>query len=126
VTAGDSASILIIDDDDDIRSALSEVLSEAGYPVVDVPGGRAALEFLHEGNRPFAILLDLMMPEMDGWQFRELIAQAPELNRIPIVVMTALRDQHAETLKVCRVLTKPLQLDTLLEVLEECRQPPTQ
>jgi CheY-like chemotaxis protein len=122
MTATSRHTVLIVDDDDEIREALREVLGDEGYAVVGARDGRDALDYLRAGNRPCAILLDLWMPVMDGWQLRYELEREPPLADIPIIVVTAVRDQRAEELRVAEVLTKPLRLDHLLEALEvHCR-----
>src|SRR5205814_8831977 len=83
--------ILVVDDDPDIRDSLREVLEDEGYDVSCVGNGREALDHLKAASpRPCVILLDLMMPVMDGWQFRrEQKKLEPELANIPLVVITA-------------------------------------
>jgi CheY-like chemotaxis protein len=82
--------ILIVDDDPDIRAALSELLESEGYEVTSAANGAAALAQLRgEGAKPCAILLDLMMPYMNGWEFRAEQLRDPELRDIPIVLLTA-------------------------------------
>ena len=117
-------SILVVDDDPDVRDAISTVLSDEGYGVTSVGNGREALEHLHHRTRPSLILLDMMMPEMDGWSFRQELKKLPDLSSIPIVILSAhgnVRDA-ALALGVADYLRKPLQLDSLLEIAERyCR-----
>jgi CheY-like chemotaxis protein len=112
--------ILVVDDDDEIREALGDVLQDEGFRVVGMRDGREALEYLRNGTRPCAILLDLWMPGMDGWQLRYELEREPSLAEIPIIVVTAARGQRREELRVAEVLTKPLRLEQLLEVLSTC------
>jgi CheY-like chemotaxis protein len=111
-------AVMIIDDDDAIREALEDVLSDEGYEVVGVSDGQQALDYLHGEKRPHAILVDLWMPVMDGWKFLEALLEDPRLCRIPLVVLTAARDQRARDLRVAEVLTKPVQLQQVLGALE--------
>ena len=83
--------ILVVDDDSDVREALGEVLAEEGYDTRLFESGRAALAFLRGGGDPSLILLDMMMPEMNGWQFREEQLKDERLRDIPVVVITASR-----------------------------------
>src|SRR5215510_8699670 len=62
--------VLVVDDDQDIRDALCELLRDEGYEAIAVANGEEALTYLKGGNLPCVILLDLMMPVMDGWEFR--------------------------------------------------------
>ena len=109
--------IMVVDDDDEIREALSDVLTDEGYEVVGARDGHQALKYLREGQRPNAILLDLWMPVMDGWQLRHELLSESKLSDIPVIVLTAVRDQRAQGLMVADVLTKPVQLERLLGAL---------
>ena len=115
---GERHAVMIVDDDDAIREALEDVLSDEGYEVVGVSDGQQALEYLSAAKRPSAILLDLWMPVMDGWKFLNALHDDPRFSRIPLVVLTAARDQRARDLRVAEVLTKPVQLQQVLGALE--------
>jgi CheY-like chemotaxis protein len=83
-------TIMIVDDDPDIRAALGELLESEGYEVVGAANGAAALALLRSGvAAPCAILLDLMMPYMNGWEFRAEQLRDPALREIPIILLTA-------------------------------------
>jgi CheY-like chemotaxis protein len=82
---------MIIDDDDDVRSSLVDLLHDDGYRTRCARNGIEALRQL-EGSPPDLILLDLIMPIMDGWTFRAIQLRSPELARIPVVVMSGLAD----------------------------------
>ncbi|HEX5658510.1 MAG TPA: response regulator, partial [Polyangiales bacterium] len=88
-------SILIVDDDADIREALVDVLTDHGYPTHAVPHGAAALAALQAGLRPCLILLDLMMPVMDGITFRQRQLAEPDLKELPVLVISAGTDLSA-------------------------------
>jgi CheY-like chemotaxis protein len=111
-------SILIVDDDDAIREALEDVLSDEGYHVVGMSDGQQALTYLQAQARPSAMLVDLWMPVMDGWKFLDAVLDDPRFSRIPLIVLTAARDQRARELRVSEVLTKPVQLQQVLATLE--------
>ena len=117
-------SILVVDDDADIRESLTEILGEEGYRVAGARNGREALEYLRNETRPSLILLDMMMPEMDGWRLRLELQKVPELASIPVVILSAhesVRDA-ALALGAADYLRKPLRLKSLLEVAERyCR-----
>jgi CheY-like chemotaxis protein len=115
---GERHAVMIVDDDDAIREALEDVLSDEGYEVVGVSDGQQALEYLSAAKRPSAILVDLWMPVMDGWKFLDALHDDPRFSRIPLVVLTAARDQRARDLRVAEVLTKPVQLQQVLGALE--------
>jgi CheY-like chemotaxis protein len=90
-----------------------------GYAVVGVEHGEAALRHLGTGARPCVILLDLMMPVMDGWTFRQEILKDQDLATIPLVVMTAVTQKAAATFASEAVLYKPLRIDVLVAVVQE-------
>ena len=117
-------SILVVDDDPDIRDSLSDILTEEGYRVSGARNGREALDYLQNQTRPSLILLDMMMPEMDGWSFRLEQQKLPELASIPVVILSAhgnVRDA-ALALGAADYLRKPLSIDSLLEIAERyCR-----
>lgn len=117
--AGTSPSILVVDDDPDIREALVDVLTDHGYSARAVSNGREALDYLRGGARPNLILLDLMMPVMDGLQFRQEQVNDPELKGLPVFVISAGNDvaQNAATLGVAGSMRKPIDLDKLLDVV---------
>ncbi len=113
-----SPSILIVDDDTDLREVLGELLAEEGYAPRLCSNGRAALDVLRGGARPRLILLDLMMPEMNGWQFREEQLRDVALRDIPVVVMTASRGVDDSALGGAEVLQKPVGLADILGAVE--------
>ena len=85
-----SGAVLIVDDDNDVRSALAELLEEEGFSVEGAPNGREALALLRGGTvHPAVILLDLMMPGMDGWDFRHEQMRDPKLAAVPVVIVSA-------------------------------------
>lgn len=110
--------VMVVDDDDAIREALEDVLGDEGYDVIAASDGQQALDYLSDERRPSVILLDLWMPVMDGWKFLEALRADPRFDRIPLVVLTAARDQRARDLHVAEVLTKPVQLEQVLGVLK--------
>ena len=110
--------VMLVDDDEDIRTVLSEALQDAGYDVTCAASGREALTQLRGGYRPGLILLDLMMPVMDGWQFRnEQLGQA-EIASIPVVVISAV-NPGKQLPEGTTLLRKPFDLDVMLAEVEE-------
>jgi CheY-like chemotaxis protein len=109
--------LLVVDDDEDFRASLTEALLLEGYQVAEATDGKRALEWLSQGERPTAVLLDLWMPTMDGWQFR-LELEKRGYDDVAIFVMTAARTQDAEMLRVAEVLEKPFTMPKLLAALE--------
>ncbi len=117
---GPHPPVLVIDDDEGIRQAISEVLADAGHPAAAVSNGREALAWLARNERPCLILLDLMMPEMDGRQFRARQRADPRHADIPVVVITAGGNQtHRREMAVEGWLGKPVELDVLLAHVEK-------
>lgn len=110
--------ILVVDDDPDLRETLGELLCEVGYDARLCENGRKALELLRHGDRPRLILLDLMMPEMNGWQFREEQLKDEELRDIPVVVMTASRGFAKDAIPAQEILYKPVGLGEIIEAVE--------
>ena len=113
-----AGSILIVDDDNDIRETFAEALRMVGYVVHTAPDGKAALEMLAELAPPCLILLDLMMPIMNGEEFRKRQVVSPVLAKIPVVVITADRDaqQKAMRIGVTEGLSKPIDFESLSNV----------
>jgi len=119
-------TILIVDDDAGIRQIVTVFLEYKGYSAVSVANGAEALDYLqHSYSRPQLIVLDLMMPVMDGGAFRHHQQQNPELAAIPVVVLSAAADiqEQAPTLRAAAYLPKPIDFDTLLALVEQyCQQ----
>src|SRR5690242_14878079 len=84
--------ILIVEDNPDSRETLAMVIEGMGYTVSTASNGREALDYLRTHSLPCLILLDLMMPVMDGWEFRNQQRQDPALADIPILVVSAVND----------------------------------
>ena len=114
-------SILVIDDDEAVRDALAMVLADDGYPVTTAVNGLEALRYLRTAEqKPDLILLDVMMPVMDGYQFRAEQQSDPALASIPVLVLTAgAADPHLLEMKANSYIRKPINLTTLLAVVEE-------
>lgn len=111
--------LLVVEDDHDVREALTEVLRDAGYAVSWAPDGREAMRALRGGLRPAAILLDLMMPGMDGFEFRAAQRSDPALAAIPVILLTADRaiDGDALALGAAGRVSKPARVDDVLAVV---------
>ncbi|MEP7125852.1 MAG: response regulator [Byssovorax sp.] len=108
--------ILLAEDDDDLREAMLETLQDAGYGVATVANGSDALDWLQDAEHlPSLILLDLMMPVMDGWQFRALQRVDPKVSKVPVVVLSAMGAHPA--IDAVEYLTKPANIAQILEVV---------
>src|SRR5688572_21992766 len=108
--------IMVIDDDDDVRLSLSLLLGDEGYDVVEVANGKEALDVLQRGLRPQAILLDLMMPIMSGWDFWDAHQASAELRQIPIVVLTATGLRQG-AIGETRIIGKPVGVNELKDAV---------
>lgn len=112
--------ILLVEDDDAIRVSLAEGLRENGLKVALAENGRDALALLRSEPHPSVIVLDLMLPVMDGWDFRHEQLRDPALRDIPVVVITA-TGFTAKTIQTqlgdVEVLAKPIRQAELLDVL---------
>jgi CheY-like chemotaxis protein len=113
--------ILLVEDDFVLRSSLSELLSEEGYRVECSADGREALRRLDAGPRPDLILLDIMLPYVDGLELRALQRQSPRLSSIPVVVISAydLDPQTFDELGLGPPFRKPLEIEKLLAHMRE-------
>jgi CheY-like chemotaxis protein len=109
--------VLVVDDDQAIRESLCELLADEGHRAVGVSNGREALDLLRSNGRPCAILLDLMMPVMNGTDFREHQLRDPELSAIPVAVITAGGQDAAASMNVDAILPKPFSIDSVLQFI---------
>ncbi len=112
--------ILIVDDESDIRQAVAEVLSYEGYQVIDACDGAEAL-VKARAYHPELVLLDLMMPRMNGWQFREAQKHDPDVSKIPVVVLSAL---GPDGLDAEGYVGKPFDADELVTAVRRYASPP--
>jgi len=120
------ASVLLVEDDLPIRDSLGEALTEEGFDVSTAGNGAEALERLRSGRLPSVIVLDLMMPVMDGWDFRQEQLGDPALRDIPVVVVSAV-GFSGETIRMqfgdVAVFSKPVPYFDLLVVLRRACGP---
>jgi CheY-like chemotaxis protein len=117
-------TVLVVDDDAEIRQALAELLEDEDYGVRLAANGKEALELVSAGLRPDVILLDVMMPVMDGWHFLSARLKYPELVEVPIIIISAGQEAEREAHKVgvFEVAKKPLHVDDLIRRIEDCRR----
>ena len=116
--------VLVVDDDPDILEALSEILEAEGFEIRRARNGKEALERL-EPDPPHLILLDLMMPVMDGWEFAQRMRQKPAIAMIPIIVLSADRNVGSKAKDIGAVghLAKPFELNDLLTMVRHSLNP---
>src|SRR5262249_18568962 len=115
--------ILVVDDDADIRDTLAQVLEDEGYLVDCAANGLEALRHLRGTSPvPALILLDLMMPVMNGWQFNAERVKDPDLAKIPVLVVSAAGDarERAASITAEKIIQKPIRLEDLLSAIETC------
>jgi len=104
-------TVLVIDDDEAIRSALAELLELSGYVVAVAADGQEGVELLSIGLAPQAIVLDLMMPRMDGWTFLAQLRADPRFQDLPVVVTSAFSCERPPGADAC--LQKPFEVAQL-------------
>jgi CheY-like chemotaxis protein len=109
--------VLIVEDEYAARTGMEQILHRAGYAPVSAPNGQAALDLLRAGVPARVIILDLMMPVMDGWAFRREQLRDPHLAHIPVIVLSALH--HGWVEGVPPTLPKPVNVKQLLAELED-------
>ena len=114
--------VLVVDDDNEIRETMVEILNDEGYEAVGASNGVEALAQLRDpADRWCLVLLDLMMPNMDGRAFRAEQLQDPAIAPIPVVIVSAMNDvaAAAEELQVAAHMTKPIPLRELIQVVRQ-------
>lgn len=118
-TRTDHPMVLVVDDQAEIRETLAEILEDEGYHVATAANGREALSCLHTEGDCSLILMDLMMPVMDGWELAAELERDPATAGIPVVVVSGAGDipRTAATLRATDYLEKPLDLNRLLSLV---------
>jgi CheY-like chemotaxis protein len=109
--------VLIVEDDEDLREMMAQLLTLEGYEAATVANGREALDYLHHTSTPNVILLDLMMPVMDGWEFHRQLEADPALAPVPVIVLSAVDQVRAANIHAAAFLKKPLDFDRLLALV---------
>ncbi|HVG23975.1 MAG TPA: response regulator [Thermoanaerobaculia bacterium] len=115
-------AVLVVDDDTGIRSLLATSLRREGYTIHEARNGREALQQMWTGTDDL-VLLDLMMPEVSGWDVLEQRRDHPALQKIPVIVISANRDPEISRVvsaDICALLPKPFDLDTLHAIVKSC------
>jgi CheY-like chemotaxis protein len=120
-TRANARRILVVEDDDDVRASIAEMLTDAGYDVVTATDGSRALEVLRADPAFALIVLDLFMPVMNGWRFREEQKREPAIAGIPVLALSARRAQAP--IDADAVLSKPMKLTDLLEAVGRSARP---
>jgi CheY-like chemotaxis protein len=110
------ASILVVEDDDDIRDSIGVILEDEGYCVALAEDGQTALDLLEDLPRPCLLLVDLVMPRLDGWTLMKVLSKDDRLATIPVVVLSAAHDPKVTGQ---RFVKKPIELGLLLRIVQE-------
>ena len=122
---GDGADILLVEDDEDLSEVLADLLTECGYQVATATHGAEALTYLEANPRPSLILLDWMMPVMDGEEFCRQKAGCAAFADVPVFLLSARGDPPATmvALGIQRVFRKPLLFEQLKSAIESVLKP---
>jgi CheY-like chemotaxis protein len=116
--------ILVVDDDDDFREALSEVLTEAGYPVEQAANGELAMNRM-AGEVPGIVLLDLKMPVLDGWGVVERMRKDPRTAHIPVLILSAYGfEWESDLLGAQGYIPKSVGMEEIVDRLRRVAGPP--
>ena len=115
--------VLVVEDDRDFRDALQMLLTVHGLEVFCAMDGQEALDILHRGLHPCVILLDMMMPRMSGAEFRSAQQNDPELEAIPVVILSASANRtEAQSMGISEFMSKPIDVDQLVKTVSRyCR-----
>jgi two-component system, NtrC family, nitrogen regulation response regulator NtrX len=113
--------ILVVDDDEDIRTLVCLVLESEGYRPIPARDGLDALQILNEREPPSLILLDIMMPRMDGEELMSALKASAQLSTIPVIIMSGHNDAREKTQGCCvnACLVKPVDFDVLLSTVQQ-------
>ena len=118
-------TVLIVEDDSMVRESLQMILETYGYSVLSATNGKDALDTLKKVNKPCLILLDIMMPVMNGWEFLKAKDTEPKLKDMPVVILSAADANDPMAKKAVKFLPKPVNIETLLRVLSNyCENAP--
>lgn len=115
----DAGTLLLVEDDPDVRESLAELLEGQGYRVYRAVNGRDALRLLRGGPPPDAVIFDLMMPVMDGWQFRLEQRSDPRLTMVPVIALSADQSARAQAVDADAFLMKPVDTRMLLRTVSD-------
>jgi CheY-like chemotaxis protein len=117
-----SKTILVVEDDDIAREGMIVVLERGGYTVAGAANGKDALAYLQANPAPGLILLDMLMPKLDGWNFMGKLGQVPGCDAIPVIIVTgmALADgEWTKGLGAVGLVTKPIDPEALLDAVRQ-------
>jgi CheY-like chemotaxis protein len=113
------AAVLVVEDDRTLRSLIDQRLHVEGFAPISVPNGREALRLLNAGVRVQVILLDLIMPVMDGWAFRRRQLSDPALAHIPVIALSGADNMRSEELNAAAIFRKPVAIEQLVRTIHQ-------
>jgi CheY-like chemotaxis protein len=117
------STVLVVEDDHEILSGVQEMLTDAGYEVATARHGREAMAYLETGSIPSAIVIDLLMPLMNGWDLVSRLRANPRLASIPVVVVTATGPHWGYPVDSSLVVRKPFHRHQLLNLIRRVTAP---
>jgi two-component system OmpR family response regulator len=117
-----ATTVLVVDDDADIRASISELLEDHGYTTIEARDGRQALEHLQQRQQPACLILDLWMPELDGWSLATAMGKG-EVPSVPTILVTAASSDSGYPVPAGQVLRKPIDPDQLLRLVATLTRP---
>lgn len=109
--------VLVVEDEEDLREMIRDALGDHGYDVVTAREGQEALDQLTRMPRPCMVLLDLLMPGMNGWDFLERFRALPDTADVPVVIHSSVQEDLPKA--ATRILRKPASLEAMLAVVRE-------
>jgi DNA-binding response OmpR family regulator len=111
--------VLVVEDDEETRVALRDLLEEEGYPVVEAENGQQALDIMVDAQavEPCLIVLDMVLPRLSGWDFLGILSRYIRLSRIPVVIVSARTPEELEDGPVVAWIQKPFDIGELLSVV---------
>ena len=116
------SGVLIIEDEQEIRDTLRELFEFEGYKVLTAENGAEGLRMLQEIRRPCIILLDILMPVMNGWEFLEARQRNQELASIPVAILSGIAEKPDSIPGVTFFFRKPVNFERLLKLVDEQRE----
>ena len=125
MTMGERSSVLVVDDDPNIRKMIIAALRREGYDFSEAPNGKEALEIMR-AQHPSVVVLDLMMPILSGWEVLQEREQDPALRQIPVIIVSANRAPEialAVDKGICAFLPKPFDIAALSALVRSCLPP---
>jgi CheY-like chemotaxis protein len=115
--------VLLVDDDAAVRRTIARFLSMEGFAVVEASNGHEALTYLRSGSGASVIVLDLRMPVMDGWTFRLEQRKDPQLEHIPVVIMSGADAERFPELDAAAAFEKPVRMTEVADVVRRLAGP---